>query len=304
MLVSWPHRANAVHSDGARLVVTGTRDERITADRVVLATLLPFALRTAMFAATTASRSYSLAALTGQAQVPQGMYLSAGAPTHSLRTAIDPEGRELLLIGGHGHPTGHEHPASTHLEALATWASGTFELQEFTHRWSAQDFLSADSLPQVGPSPWGPEGLLLATGMGKWGFTNGTAAAQALTGIITGQEPDWAQLFRPRLASSTRGWAEIAAGNAQVGVDLIRGWLLDPGSGTPTEGAGLVTRGLPPRAISNTAGRVRSCSAVCTHLGGVVRWNDVEATWDCPLHGSRFAPDGAVVDGPATTGLA
>jgi Rieske Fe-S protein len=43
---------------------------------------------------------------------------------------------------------------------------------------------------------------------------------------------------------------------------------------------------------------------VCPHLGGVVRWNDQEQSWDCPVHGSRFAPDGTLLEGPATEGLA
>jgi Rieske Fe-S protein len=42
---------------------------------------------------------------------------------------------------------------------------------------------------------------------------------------------------------------------------------------------------------------------ICTHLGGVLCWNDSEESWDCPLHGSRFGTDGKVLEGPATRDL-
>ena len=50
-------------------------------------------------------------------------------------------------------------------------------------------------------------------------------------------------------------------------------------------------------------GKVCEVSAECTHLGGIVRWNDLERSWDCPLHGSRFAADGTLLEGPATKPL-
>ena len=36
---------------------------------------------------------------------------------------------------------------------------------------------------------------------------------------------------------------------------------------------------------------------------GLVRWNPEERSWDCTAHGSRFAPDGARLEGPAACGL-
>ena len=44
-------------------------------------------------------------------------------------------------------------------------------------------------------------------------------------------------------------------------------------------------------------------SAARTDMGCVVQWNHFECCWDCPCHGSQFAPDGQVLNGPATTPL-
>jgi Rieske Fe-S protein len=40
-------------------------------------------------------------------------------------------------------------------------------------------------------------------------------------------------------------------------------------------------------------------TAHCTHRGCIVDWNKSASEWQCPCHGSRYAPDGRVLHGPA-----
>jgi Rieske Fe-S protein len=57
-------------------------------------------------------------------------------------------------------------------------------------------------------------------------------------------------------------------------------------------------------AYRDDQGKLHLKSAICTHMGCIVRWNDAEKTWDCPCHGSRFHGNGRVLAGPAETDLA
>jgi Rieske Fe-S protein len=51
------------------------------------------------------------------------------------------------------------------------------------------------------------------------------------------------------------------------------------------------------------SGILHAVSSVCPHRSCDVEWNAEGKVWDCPCHGSRFAPDGAVLRGPAARPL-
>ena len=69
------------------------------------------------------------------------------------------------------------------------------------------------------------------------------------------------------------------------------------------EGKVIEHQGSKVAAYRSPTGALTLRSAICTHMGCVVAWNKTERTWDCPCHGSRFAPEGGVIAGPAEAPL-
>lgn len=248
---------------------------QVEAGLVVVATGTPILDRGAFFGRQTAQRSYSVAFRTRLPAV-DGMYLSADQPSRSLRDVPDrPEG-PVLLVGGAGHPTGRVREHAVRIDEIRAWTAEWYPDAEELAAWSAQDYEPARELPFAGPALPGADRIWVMGGFAKWGMTNGPAAALALAGRLAGDPPAWADVLHPWRLRELRAAPRLVQDNAAVGFEMARGWI---------------------RPWAPDRGRV------CPHLGGVVRWNDAEESWDCPLHGSRFDRGGEVLDGPAVSDL-
>jgi cytochrome b6-f complex iron-sulfur subunit len=59
-----------------------------------------------------------------------------------------------------------------------------------------------------------------------------------------------------------------------------------------------VALGAKPVLVIHTDQGFRAMSAICTHLGCIVAWNDAKHEFDCPCHAARFDAAGKVIAGP------
>ena len=297
-------RVTGVTDSGDR-VVAETPTGRVNADHAVLATLLPITDRGFEFARARASRTYGIAAVVDGA-LPEGMYISAGEPGRSIRHYHADEAAYLVVVGD-AHEVGHDRETARHLRALEDFARTHYEVRDVAYRWSAQDYVPDDRLPFIGRTAWS-ERIHVATGFQKWGLTNGTAAARILTRTITGDGDPAAEVFAPTRTNVTASAKQFLQHNLDVAArftgDRVTAEVDSVDEIPPGGGATVRIDGRLRAASRDDDGRVTIRSAVCTHLGCVVAWNESERSWDCPCHGSRFDDTGEVLEGPATRALA
>jgi nitrite reductase/ring-hydroxylating ferredoxin subunit len=145
--------------------------------------------------------------------------------------------------------------------------------------------------------------------MNKWGLSNGTVAAGILRDAILGRHNPWSSLYDAGRIGDAHAVAHLVKDNLKVGKEFAAGHLqrilgsgldhVEVGQGGLFDGGGGRTVG----AYRDHGGVLHTVVPICTHLGCPLRWNQGDATWDCNCHGSRFAPDGAVLDGPASAPL-
>ncbi len=298
-------RATNVHSGVPCVVETGTGNVR--ARHVVVATQLPFLDRGLFFAKAHPMKSYAVAAEVGEA--PRGMYISVEQPTRSIRSTPGPDGRRVLIVGGEGHKPGADPDTHARYAKLEQFMRERFDGAEAAYRWSTHDYMPADKLPYIGRLRRGDERILTATGYAKWGLTKGVLAAEILTDAILGRPNEWAELYDAKRLDLRRSALKLTKENGEVGLRFFRDRVRARGGRDEIErlgpGEGTVARiGAKQYAVyRDDDGRLNALSARCTHLGCIVGWSPADRAWECPCHGSRFAADGTVVQGPATADL-
>ena len=288
------------------MVVTTTSGHEVRAADVVVATNSPVNVQVAIHTKQAPYRTYALAAKIPADALEDALYWDTLDPYHYVRLQPFSAGENLVIIGGEDHKSGEADDGAQRLAALERWARDRLpDLSEVTHRWSGQVLEPIDFVGFIGRSP-GEEHLFVVSGDSGQGITNGLVAGMMITDLITTGASAWEEVYAPSRKiqknigefiseniTPLKNLAEYLTASEIASVEGLR-----PGEGR------VVRSGLKKvAACRDRGGNLHLHSASCTHLGCVVHWNSLEQCWDCPCHGSQFAPDGTALNGPAVSPL-
>jgi Rieske Fe-S protein len=244
-----------------------------------------------------------IAARVDPARAPDGMYISVESPRHSVRTHRGDNGDTYLIVTGPSFNHGNVEEEREAFGEIERFAAEHFGAHAPEYRWTNEDYTPADGAPFIGWSSSMGQGYLVATGFDAWGITNGTVAGVILAALATGREHEWAGLFDATRVKPIAGAKEFASHNLTVAKDLVGGYVSGKPRSfdelAPGDAAVVKIDGENVAAFRDEQGQVHAVSAVCTHMGCLVGWNETDRTWDCPCHGSRFEATGEVIHGPA-----
>jgi glycine/D-amino acid oxidase-like deaminating enzyme/nitrite reductase/ring-hydroxylating ferredoxin subunit len=277
-------------------IVIATHDPLVGLDGLAGATL--FQTKLALYT------SYVISGRASKGALPDALWWDTADPYHYLR--VEPHrDYDVVIFGGEDHKTGQQDDTDACYRRLEDRLLAVVPRIDLTHRWSGQVIETADGLPYIGRSA---DHQYAATGYAGNGLTFGTLAGVMMSDAILERSNPWTDLFDPSRKALTRGLWDYLKENADYPYYMIR----DRFAGVEAKSLRSVRRGdgklierngAKVAAYRDQNGEVTLRSAICTHMGCAVGWNDAERTWDCPCHGSRFKPNGDVIAGPAEAPL-
>ena len=278
----------------------------ITAKYVVLATHYPIVNMPGFYFTKMYQSTSYLIAIETDKKLPKGMYINAKEPIYTFRTATYNE-KEILLIGGSGHKTGEPIENNSHYEELEKKAKELYPDCKVLFRWNTRDCISLDKIPYIGEFSNVMKNMYVGTGFNKWGITSSNIAANIIADKIIGEENEYEEIFTATRMKPIKNRWEVenmlkeTVNSIALNKFKIDSWNLDLIE--KDNGAIVEINGENVGIYKDIQGKIYAVKPNCSHLGCLLSWNNLDKTWDCPCHGSRFDYTGRNIYEPAIKDL-
>lgn len=293
-----------IKRENGKYIVSVNRN-KIIADYVVIATRYPIVnVPGYHFLKMYQSTSYAVMADVKK-ELFNGMYISTEVPNISFRTVKDGE-RKLLLAVGFDYKTGKEDLKDGY-QRLETVIRKMYPDAEILYKWSAEDCISLDKIPYIGEISVMKPNMYIATGFNKWGITSSNIAANIITDDILGNENEYKDIFKSTRLQPIKNRQEVGNMLKEVNKSLIasrfkitKNELKDIKIG---EGKIVNINNTKVGVYKSQTGEVFKIRPYCAHLGCELYFNNIDKTWECPCHGSKFSYDGKLIEVPSNKDL-
>lgn len=251
------------------------------------------------------STSYIIAVET-KAKLFDGMYINAEDDVISLRTAKYKDKR-LVLIAGMDHKTGAKIDLRNSYRKLEETANKLFPGCKVIYRWNAEDCIPLDKIPYIGEFSNLWPNVYVGTGYKKWGITSSNVAANIITDKILEKKNPYEEVFTSTRLKPIKNYKELGNMLKEVAYSEVINKLraTDEHVRDIKQGEAKIIdiAGKKVGIYRDKAGSLFAVKPYCTHLGCELSWNNLENTWDCPCHGSRFTYEGKSIYDPAIKDL-
>lgn len=235
-----------------------------------------------------------------------GMYVNFTNPIFSYRTA-KLNGKNILLVAGGDHKTGQPTSYKDSYGILEDEVKKYYPDCEVISRWNTRDCIPLDKIPYIGRYSNIMPNMFVGTGFKKWGITSSNVAANIIVDSIKGKVNKYAYLFDSTRLKPIKNKDEMK----NILVQSTNSLFLDKMKKTNIEfeqiksnsGSIIEINHQKVGIYKDNENKVYAVKPICTHLGCLLSWNDVDKTWDCPCHGSRFDYTGKNIYDPAFKNL-
>ena len=282
--------------------ITYTENNKIESKYTILASHYPFINAPGYyFLKMYQSTSYVIAVDTHEPNF-DGMYINSESPTFSYRFA-NYKDKKLLLVGGADHKTGSKINLEDAYNILLNEVKKFYPKAKVLYKWNTEDCITLDKVPYIGEFSNLMPNMYIGTGFNKWGMTSSNVAANIIVNKILGQDSEYEEVFKSTRFHPIKNNEEVGNMLKETVNSLVLNKFKIPEKDLETVGKNngtvLEYDGHKIGIYRHNDGTIYAVKPICTHLGCLLSWNDIDKTWDCPCHGSRFDYTGKNLYDPA-----
>lgn len=265
-----------------------TKDNKIVAKKVIIACHYPFFLEPYMMPLKVyTEKSYIVVGKTNDYK--RESLITTSMPVKSIRYF---DNKYVFYLG-------NSHNICNKLNEVENFNNTLREAQmlgiKAEYIWSNDDMMSIDRIPYIGRLEKDNENLLIGTAYSTWGMTNGLLAGYILSNMVNGKRTDYDDIFDPLRVCSLACFLNIGSSIKsfiQNKVVKNKEWY--------TNRIKYETRNGKKVAIYIEDNKEYVVLSNCPHMGCTLLFNEIEKTWDCPCHASRFDLNGKCIKGPSS----